>query len=196
MGNRNNTYRSSGPATIELYESIRKGDQYAFARYYESSLDRLVTLVSRIIKDEEEAKNIAQDTFIKLWQHRDHIDPSQSLDGFVSRLAWNAALNYLRRKQTHARYHLEQLHTQSLDSISADEDLVATETARRIEAVIANMPPQRRRVFEMSRIENLTYNQIADKLGLTYNTVMNHMKLALQEIRTALSLILLFSILK
>ncbi len=190
--------KSNRPVTpgTKLYEAIREGSEYAFSRYYEGSLDRLVTLIGRITKDGEEAKNIAQDTFIKLWQQRRQIDPAQSLDGFVSTVAWNAALNFLKRKRTHVKYHNEQMHTQSAEDISGEERLIATETAHRIELIIRKMPPQRRRVFELSRGENLTYNQIADKMGLSYNTVMNHMKLALHEIRAVLSLIFLFMFLK
>ncbi len=183
------------PAT-QFYEAIRQGDQHAFSRYYETSLDRLVTLVTRITKDSEEARNIAQDTFIKLWQQRGQIDPAQSLDGFVSTVAWNAALDFLKRKQAHARFQNEQAHTQRMEDISAEQSLIAWEMAQRIREVIGNMPPQRRRVFELSREENLTYKQIAEKMGLTYNTVMNHMKLVLQEIRAVSSLIFIFLFLK
>lgn len=190
MDNHNKIDRSAEQPTTKLYEAIREGDQYAFSRYYETSLDRLVTLVTRITKDSEEARNIAQDTFIKLWQQRGQIDPAQSLDGFVSTVAWNAALDFLKRKQAHARFHDEQMYTQSAEDISGEEELIATETGRRIENIVHNMPPQRRRVFEMSRVEHLTYNQIAERMMISHGTVHRHMKLALQELRYFLSLLL------
>jgi RNA polymerase sigma-70 factor (ECF subfamily) len=173
----------------ELYEAIRTGDEYAFAQYYKISIDRLVVLVTRIINDSEEAINIVQDTFIKLWQQRDQIDPKQSLDGFVSKMAWNAALDFLRHKQAWAKFHDEQLHTQSIQESSSEESFVAEETARRIESIVNNMPPMRRQVFEMSRVDNLTYNQIAEKLHISYNTVLFHMKEALKDVRVVMSLL-------
>ncbi len=190
MDNHNKIDRSAEQPTTKLYEAIREGDQYAFSRYYETSLDRLVTLVTRITKDSEEARNIAQDTFIKLWQQRGQIDPAQSLDGFVSTVAWNAALDFLKRKQAHAKFHHEQMFTQSAEDISGEEELIATETGRRIENIVHNMPPQRRRVFEMSRVEHLTYNQIAERMMISHGTVHRHMKLALQELRYILSVLL------
>jgi RNA polymerase sigma-70 factor (ECF subfamily) len=171
-----------------LYEAIRQGDEYAFARYYESSLDRLIILVTRITNDSEEARNICQDTFIKLWQQREQIDSNQSLDGFVSRMAWNAALDYLKHKHTQAKYHNEQLHTQSEEDTSGEDRFVASETAQRINQVLNGMPAVRRQVFEMSRVEHLTYNQIAERLNISYNTVLFHMKAALKDVRIVLSL--------
>jgi RNA polymerase sigma-70 factor (ECF subfamily) len=181
--------RFAEQSVAHLYEAIRGGDEYAFAHYYETSLDRLVALVTRITNDSEEARNIAQDTFVKLWQQREHIDPKQSLDGFVSRMAWNAALDFLKRKHAHARFHDEQLHTQNNEAISGEDRLVVIETARRIKQVVENMPPQRRRVFELSREEHLTYDQIAERLNISYNAVLFHMKAALKDVRVVLSVL-------
>lgn len=169
-----------------ISEAIRMGDHRAFALYYERSLDRLFTLVRRIVKDDEDAKNIVHDTFVKLWQNRDRIDSSHSLDAFVSTIAWNASINLLKRKKIHRRFTEEQLHTNDAKEISAHEKLQAHETSERIRIALEEMPPQRRRVFELSRNEELTYQQIARRLDLSYNTVRNHMALALNEIRARL----------
>lgn len=175
--------------TRNFAEAIRLGDEYAFARYYEESLDKLVYLVRRIVRDDEEAKNIVHDTFVKLWQNREQIDPDRSLDSFVSTIAWNASINYLKRKKTHRKFFDEQMFTQNAEDFSAHEKLLAEETSRRIENVISEMPPQRRMVFELSRDEDLTYNEIAQRMGLSYNTVKNHMILALSKIRSVLSML-------
>jgi RNA polymerase sigma-70 factor (ECF subfamily) len=172
-----------------LSQAIRAGDENAFARYYMASIERLVVLVARIIKDSEEARNIVQDTFIKLWLQREQIDSEQSLDAFVSRIAWNAALDFLRHKQTLEKFHDEQLHTQSTEETSGEDRFIATETARRIEQIVVNMPAMRRKVFELSRMEHLTYNQIAERLHISYNTVLFHMKEALKDVRVVMSIL-------
>ncbi|MDR2894142.1 MAG: RNA polymerase sigma-70 factor [Alistipes sp.] len=176
---------------VKNSEAIRDGDEAAFSRYYESSFDRLVTLVRRAVGDEEEARNIAQNTLIKLWQQRQRIDPAQSLDGFVSTMAWNASLDFLKKKRVRARYHDEQLYLQNGEDPAADATLLVRETARRIENAVSAMPPQRRMVWELSRNENLTYNEIADRMDISYNAVRNYIAAALKHIRSSLSTILL-----
>jgi RNA polymerase sigma-70 factor (ECF subfamily) len=183
---------TENPPTATLFEAIRDGDDDAFARYYLTSFDRLVTLIRRTVKDNEEAKNIAQDTLVKLWEQRERIDPTQSLDSFVSKMAWNTGLNFLKKQQVHVRYHNEQLYLRDKEDLGADERFVARQTAECIEAAVRRMPPQRRRVYELSRNENLTYDQIAKRMNLSRNVVRNYMAAALEHLRSALSMTLLF----
>jgi RNA polymerase sigma-70 factor (ECF subfamily) len=190
------TKNSKEGSAATLYEAIRSGDEVAFAHYYEISFDRLVTLIQRITKDTEEAKNIVNDTFAKLWQMREQIDPAQLLDGFVSTISTNAALDFLKKRHAHAKYHSEQLYLHDDEDLSADARMLESEAESRIREAIRRMPAQRRRVYELSRDENLTYNEIAERLGISPNTVRNHMALALEDIRKVLSsfvLLLIFS---
>lgn len=174
----------------KLNEAIRAGDEVLFSNYYEDSLIALVKRIQRVIFDYDEACDIAQDTFVKLWEQREMIDPEKSLDGLVTKMALQRALDMRRKRLSHEKYHNEQLFLQSEEDMSTDTDLLMREMGRRINEIIANMPPQRRKIFEMNRKENLSYNEIADQLGLSYNTVMNHMKLALKDLRSALTLFL------
>jgi RNA polymerase sigma-70 factor (ECF subfamily) len=182
---------SNDPAAAILYEAVRGGDEVAFAHYYENSYDRLVMLVRRIVKDEEEAKNIVSDTFARLWQLREHIDHVELLDGFVSTSATNSALDFLRKTSVRARYRNEQLYLRDGEEFAADAGMLASEVEMLAKEAIAKMPAQRRRVYELSRDENLTYNEIAERLGISYNTVMFHMKAALQDIRSVITTCLL-----
>ena len=76
----------------------------------------------------------------------------------------------------------------------ADEGLITAETSLLLEEVIRNMPDQRRRVFELSRKEGLSYNEIAREMGISLNTVRTHMTFALKELRAALSNVILWYI--
>lgn len=175
-------------STANLFEGIRNGDEVSFAHYYENSIDRLIYHIQAVTRDMEEARNIAQDTFVKLWQQREEI---KQFDGFLFTTATNAALNALKKKQVQSRYSNEQQYLQDAADHSADARIVAKETELRIRQAILNMSPQRRKVFELSRENNLTYNEIAERMGLSYNTVKNYMSAALEEIRSAIIMILL-----
>ncbi len=178
----------------DLYESIRNGDEVAFSRYYEVTTPWLVPLIRRITKDVEEAWNIAQDTFAKLWQQREQIDPSRSLDGFVSKMANNAALNLMKRKQYHHEYSGEQIFLQNIEDMPADAPILASEMWLLIEHAIRSMPPQRRAVYELSREKNMSYNEIAERMNISAETVKMHVKLALKGIRDAIPVFFLILI--
>ena len=170
-----------------LSRAIRNGDEASFVAYYDAHILYIASVAQKITSDRHEAWDIAQDTFTKLWQQREAIDPEKSLDAFVARMAVNAALNARARKQTHQRYHAEQMNLQYGGGQSADADLIAREVQQKIDTIVGNMPPQRRLVFTLSREENLTYNEIAQRMGLSPGTVHRHMSIALKELRNLTS---------
>lgn len=176
-------------AERHLYEAIRRGNAAAFSKYYEQSLGALVQRVRRTTRDEDSAWCIAQDTFAKLWEQRERIDPDKSLDGLVSKIAVNAAINARYKKLVHERFCDETSFLKTDEAAAAaDAGLLEEEMRLRIASQIEKMPPQRRRIFKMSRNKNLTYGQIAERLGLSVETVRTHMRLALGELRDVISI--------
>ncbi len=163
-----------------LYEAIRNGDEAAFAEYYEGVQGSLIHFITRLTGDKAEAVNIAHDAFIKLWENREQID---RFNGFVYTAATNTSLNMLKRRQVHAKYVSEQMFTKDGETASADQPIIYDELLTSIENIIEKMPPQRRRIFKMSRDESMTYQEIADRLHISYNTVKDHMQSALRELR-------------
>ncbi len=167
--------------------AIRNGDEAAFKRYYESRLLYLVDKIQKLTGDRDEAWDIAQDTFIKLWRGRERLDPEKSPDGFVMTVATNAAYDAGRKKPVAARYRNEQMFTQSGKEPAADAAIICRETQREIDAIINAMPPQRRMVYELSRRDGLTYNEIAERLNISSATVNRHMSIALEQLRDLIS---------
>jgi RNA polymerase sigma-70 factor (ECF subfamily) len=184
---RHNTI-SAPSAKAALLDAIR-GDEVAFAEYYERHVGSLVRYVENISGDFEDARDIVQETFIKLWEMRENIERP---DGFAFTSANRAALDRLRRNRSRSRYVDERLYLNEMEELPTDEYIISAETARLIDGAIRQMPLQRRKVFELSRNENLTYGEIAERMSLSYNTVSNYMKLALQEIRSILPMFILW----
>lgn len=178
----------------ELIKAIRDGDKDAFAEYYTRFVDVVVLFLNKILGNIEEAKEITQDVFIKLWETRASIDPDKRPEGFIYTIAKNMAFNVIRRRHVHSQYHNEQKASSDPLSLSADETVISRETELLIKLIIDKMPAQRRKVFEMSRNNGLTYEQIAEQLELSIDTVKTHMKLALKDIREAVSVITIFAL--
>lgn len=173
---------------FQLFDAIRGGDAVAFSRYYEDTMPWLVPYIRRLTNDIEEARDIVHDTFVKLWSQHEQIDPRQSLDGFVSKIAANTALDLMRKKYSHNKYYEEQVFLQTDGNHAADAAMLATEMELLIENALLNMPPKRRMVFELSRQKKMTHDQIAAELGLSPNTVRNHIAMALNDIRATIAL--------
>ena len=180
----------------DLLEAIRRGDEAAFSRYYLTFADPLISFLTRLTGDQEEAREIAQDVFMFLWMNREKIEPEKTLDKYIYGAAKNMAFNAMRKQRTHDKYSTETLHAPSGLGDSAEEALIGEEARIMLEKALDEMAPQRRKVFEMSRYEGKSYEEIAKELNISANTVHRHLTLALKELREALiavAILFLFS---
>lgn len=138
-----------------------------------------------MLGNEEEAKETVQEVFIKLWENRTSIDPDKKLDSFIYTTAKNMAFNIIRKRQVHTKYVNEQSSMGPEVGRDADSNIITKEIEILLDLVVSSMPSQRQKVFTLSRQEGLTYEEIAQQLGISLDTVKTHMKLALKDIRGA-----------
>jgi RNA polymerase sigma-70 factor (ECF subfamily) len=179
-------------ASKDFVAAIKSGDEGAFSSFYMGYADSLIHFLTRITGSSEDAKEVTQEAFATLWEKRSTLDPHTSLYGFVYGMARNMAFRMLRAKTTESRKADERTYDVNEFAGLADEGLITTETSLLLEEVIRNMPDQRRRVFELSRKEGLSYNEIAREMGISLNTVRTHMTFALKELRAALANVILW----
>lgn len=169
-----------------------------FLEYYQP----LFHLSRHYLDDEDEAKSIVQEAFMKLWEIRNDLDSNSNLKNFLYTLVKNNCLNIIKRKQIILKHHEKirwmELHYQyeSLSRIGNDY-LEFGELKEKIDAAISHLPEHCRMVFEMSRFEELKNREIAEKLGVTQKTVEAHLTKALKilrkELKDYLPVILSFS---
>jgi len=170
----------------ELTAAVRGGDDRAydaiFLRWYPQVQRFLLTLV----KENALAEDLAQSVFMKLWLFRERLNPAQSLKNYLMVLARNAALDFFRSK-----YHSLQTDLPTPPEHAAPErteqKAELTETNVRIRQVVEDMPAQRREIFKMSRVEQLSNEEIALRMGLSVRTVEKHIQLALKDLRNFLN---------
>jgi RNA polymerase sigma-70 factor (ECF subfamily) len=179
-----------------LASAIRSGDEDVFREFYLDYLDSMVAFLTKILRSEDDARDVAQDTFAMLWENRATFNPHTSIKGYVGSMARNLAFKVLRNRQGRG-LEIDDMHLwQGEFAGMTDEVVISNETEMLIRGVLDNMPPQRRKVFELSRRDGMTYNEIAQELGVSYNTVLTHIRLAKDEIAKALSVLLLFLVLR
>ena len=170
----------------ELTAAVRDGDARAydalFLRWYPQVRRFLLTLV----KETALADDLAQGVFMKLWLFRYRLEPSQSLRNYLLVLARNAALDFFRSK-----YHSLQTDLATPPEEAAPErteqQAELIEVNVRIRQAVEGMPAQRREIFKLSRVQQLSNEEIAAKLGLSVRTVEKHLQLALKDLRIFLN---------
>lgn len=146
----------------------------------------LGAVVYRVVPDRAVVEDLLQDVFLRVWQGRDTLPVIASYRAYLIRMALNAALRYQERDRRQVRWDEAETATTPAAPDALDE-LYADETATAVAAALAQLPPQCRVIFELSRYEHLSYQQIAEALELAPKTVENQMGKALRILRRALA---------
>ena len=167
-----------------LLLSLSKGDREAFHVIFTQYFDRVKYFINSVIKSSSDSEDLAQDIFVKIWSMKELMNEVNSLNAYIYRMARNSAINYTKRKIN---------NTVPLDSIndypveySTEEEYYAKEKELLIRLTLCNMPDKQRRIYEMSRDEGLSNDEISKKLEISKHTVENNISLALKSIKRVL----------
>jgi RNA polymerase sigma-70 factor (ECF subfamily) len=175
------------PRDAVLLQRLVQGDETAFRELYEDYQGRIFLFAYRFTKSKEAAEEIVQEVFVKLWEKREQIRIEKNFAGYLFRVTRNLIIDGLKRaaldKKVQQRIYS---HMQVLRNPVADE-LLSKEMERLHQQAINALSEQRRAVYLLSREEELSYAEIAEKLGISKNTVRNHIVSALESIREHLS---------
>jgi len=173
----------------QLLKGIKEGDIHAFEFLYKEYYVLLCFIAEHIVKNADDAEEIVSDVFVKLWNNRDTLTITTSLKAYLIRAVRNTAINYVKKNAT-------SKITDSLDKINYDllfwdnnyplGQLYEKEIIETLHRGIAELPHGCREIFLLSRDEDLSYNDIADKLNISVNTVKTQMKIALSRLRVIL----------
>ena len=167
-----------------LASGSRKAFEEIFMRYY----PKVRYFVFGLLKSEEDAEDLAQDIFAKLWTNRAAFADVRNLGVYLFVLSRNMTYNYIEAKQLRQEW-LQERPFEEEDDSSPYEDLIAKDLTLLVDLVVDSLPPQRKTIYKLSREAGLSNAEIAEKLGLQKKTVENHLNLALKELRKVLLLI-------
>ena len=142
----------------------------------------LVTFALRYVTDLDQAKELVQEVFIKLYQKREALQIAQSLKSYLFKAVYHQCLNTLKQAQLREQHH-QQAAQERPDTDDTDH-LVEAETIQRIYQAIETLPEQCRRIFTMNRFEGMNNQAIADQLGISKRTVETQNQQSAQAITT------------
>ena len=126
----------------------------------------------------EDAEDITHDVFLKIWNERQFVSEAVSFNSYLYRMTRNEIFNFLKHKEVESHI-LSSLGSSDSEIDDLNDGLNNKELLQQIDLKIKSMPIQRQRIFLMSRDENLSYQQIADKLHISPRTVQYHISQAL-----------------
>lgn len=166
--------------------AIRNGDQTVFDAVFRQWYEPLCRYTARLTdSDMDEAEDLVQQAFVKLWEQRERLDITWSLKAYLYKTVHNAALNRLRALKTRSKY--AEMSASQLENTHITPDEGSGELGERLQKALDLLPPQCRHVFELSRFEDLKYREIADQLGISIKTVETQMGKALRILRHQLT---------
>lgn len=172
----------------QLIKKLRKGDEKAFRLLYDRHYVLLCRFANQILNNAALAEEVVDDVIFYLWEHRSEVEIRYSIRAYLMRAVRNRCLNELQSQS-----HREELHLSSflspesmdfLDFLFVDDKqplgmLLEQELEDELKRSIDELPLECRRVFYKSRFEQKKYEEIAEELGISVNTVKYHIKNAL-----------------
>jgi RNA polymerase sigma-70 factor (family 1) len=165
-----------------MIEAIKNGDAFAYEQAFVQYRDKVYFYFLKKTKSEEDAKDLLQITFLKLWRYRQSLSADYLLEQHLFQIARTAFIDYLRYQNScvKARRSIaKKLETEpAFNYISTDFDLQT-----HLSKVLSTMPEQRKKVFELNRLQGFSYKEIAEILSISVKAVDNNLSRALRQLR-------------
>jgi len=168
--------------TLEISDMPQPGFDDIFNLYY----PRCVLFATKILGNRDEAEEVVQELFIKLWSNDKLSTLQGSLKSYLFKSVFNACIDSQRKKQT----ALKKTSDEGLTSepvVAFQDPLLEEEIERAIQAAIRMLPEKRQQIFRMSREKGMSYQEIATELSLSAKTVETQMSRSLKHLRDSLS---------
>ena len=164
------------PDDRQLVETIRSGDSAAFEQLVRRKTSKVYALCYRIIGNAEDAKDIAQLVFIKLWENLEKYDPQYAFDTWLYRMVTNVGIDFIRNRQSRDNAVNSNLR---LVKTSEDAEQGVVVQRKEVEAVFNDvssvLSPKQKTIFVMNQMDDLPSAEIAKILGCRESTVRNHL---------------------
>ena len=171
---------------LSVFMRIRAGDWDAFGELFEKYSQQLYTYAYAFLGDRETAEDIIQDMFVYLWSRREKIECHEATYGYLLRSVRSACINHglhrrvAKRHEQHLRDVADYLY--AMDDREREQE-IGDELRARMEVQMEGLPERCREVFVMGTLDGLSYADIAEKLGISVNTVKTQMQRARGKFR-------------
>lgn len=171
----------------ELLLRLRQDDESAFETLYKNYSPRLLGALIKLVKSKENAAEILQQTFIKVWNHRHNLDAEKSFRSYLFRIAENGAFDFFRRAARDRRLREGIIANDCYEYEYVEEALTKKEDNLLLQLSINGLPPQRRQIFTLVKLEGKSYNEVSHLLNVSPSTISDHVVKATKSLRKKLT---------
>jgi len=162
---------------------LKNSDQAAFRELYDIYGKRLYNFTYRFLKSKEQSEEMVQESFLNLWINREKLKEEYPIGPYLFTIGRRLTLNSMK-KTAASKEGLERLWASITELHNEAEEQVILNSLQEFAAsALNNLPPQQQLVFRLSREEGLSYEQIAERLQISRNTVKNHLVAALKNLK-------------
>ena len=171
------------PDELELLRQLIAGNAESFRKIYECYQGKIFLFTLRLTKSKSEAEEVIQEVFVRLWEKREKIKVEKNFNAYILTITKNLILNKLK-KAAYDKTVQQNIYQnmQALQNTTVDL-LIEKELTRLHQQAVDRLSPQKKIVFRLSREEELSYEEIAERLGISKNTVRNQITDSLKSIR-------------
>ena len=169
-----------------IVKEIQSGNERVFEALFRSHYESLHIFAKSFIADPDQAEEIVQDVFFKIWEKRHQLDITTSIKAYLYSSVRNTCLNYIKHLKVRAGYADFAMNNNSETFSDVDEQVEYSELEEKIRALMESLPEQCQRIFRMSRFDGKKQREIAEELGISIKTVENQMGRALKVMREGL----------
>jgi len=174
-----------------IVSQLKEGNESAYRYLFDKYYVRLCRVAKIYTGDDYASENLVGDLIFYLWENHESIHIHTSLSSYLFTSIRNRSLNYLQQSSVVYESRFPFSPTEMYENISTESDsplgiIIEKELELRMNDSIEQLPVECRNVFKLSRYENLSYEQIAERMGISVNTVRYHIKNALSSLRANL----------
>ena len=166
-----------------IVERLKYGDFEAFDQLFWRYHQRLYYFAESILKNNEDARDVVQEVFYRVWKNRDNLNEESSLKSFLFTISYNLIVDLMRRKMSDRNFRDKLLKNAIRKEAPVEQNIEFKELRTVYNNAVEKLPPQRRKIYKLHRFDELNYEEIAEKLDISVNTVKSQMNKALSYLR-------------
>ncbi len=173
----------------ELYEEktllslLKKGDKKAFAALYKLYSKPLYINMLKIVKSETFADELVQDIFVAVWEKRNSLDIKKSFGAYILKIGQNKVFDFFRKAKRESKVLEEVKRIASQYYEEADGNNFTELNADLLEKAIESLPPQRKQVFKLCKLQGRSYIEVSKQLSISTSTINDHLVKASRSIK-------------